>query len=120
MDLVFSGSSLWGFYITACHCRIQSFSLENNSHRVSEAFLHSSSALYLQPSMREVKDRKPKRCQVSQDSFVTLLLSVPFAMRGCSSFELGYTSVTAPQRTVVQASAAVLLNFDQELAGSKE
>lgn len=80
MDLVISGSSLWGFYITACHCRIQSFSLENDSHRVSEPFLHSSSALYLQPSMREVKDRKPRRCQVSEDGLVPLLLSVTFTM----------------------------------------
>lgn len=79
MDLVISDSSIWGFSVTACHCRIWSSSLKN-SHRVSKAFLYSTSVLYLQPRVREVKNSQLKCCQVSEDILVPLLISVSFAI----------------------------------------
>lgn len=70
--------------------------------------------------MREVKNSQPKCCQVSGDSIVPLLISVPFAIPRLFPFELGRTSVTAVPRNAVQASAAAPLNSDQERAASEE
>lgn len=77
--------------------------------------------LHCAGSTRDVQDTKLRCCQAVEAVLYLCCSQFPLQCCGCSSFELGCASVTALQRNVAQASAAVLLNFDQELhAASNE
>lgn len=76
--------------------------------------------LHCTGSTREVQNVKLRCCQAMEA--VVYLCCSQFLLQccGCTSFKLRCALVTALQRNIAQASAVVLLNFDQELAHSKE